>query len=210
MPHRGVNAATAARLNAEKTALNAMTRPAPNALVTRVAAARPGTPPTLAAPTSSPMSVAVRLVSATRVGARTANDATPVALLTWTAVPTTRTTDDFVRAGASTLPRSAPRRGLNASDVRSCDAHDRLGATRAAGRHVERVGVDDQPLVERVRRVDLDPVGGHDVVVLEPYAADVRRAVVGLEVEDHALLQGHRRVLGRRTEERRLPRVGAG
>src|SRR5262245_26229361 len=209
MPHRGVNAATAARLNAEKTALNAMTRPAPNALVTRVAAARPGTPPTLAAPTSSPMSVAVRLVSATRVGARTANDATPVALLTWTAVPTTSTTIDFVPAGAA-APGSAPRRELKGCDVRSCDAHDRLGATGTAGRHVERVSVDHQSLVEGVRRVDLHAVRGDDVVILEPDAADAGRAVVRLQIEDHALLQGGRSVLRRRTEERRLPRIRAG
>ena len=47
------------------------------------------------------------------------------------------------------------------------------GLARPRGGGVERVRVDHQPFVERIRRVDFHAVLGHDVVVLKPDAADV-------------------------------------
>ena len=72
--------------------------------------------------------------------------------------------------------------------VESPLADDRIGVARAAGRRVERMAVVHQALVERILRVDVDAVLGDDVVVLQADATVAGLALIGLEVEHHALL----------------------
>src|ERR1700691_1385132 len=64
--------------------------------------------------------------------------------------------------------------------------HPSPGAPRG---FVERVEIVHQALVERVGGIDVDAVGGDDVVVLKADAANLWISRIGLEVERHSLLQ---------------------
>src|SRR5690606_24339162 len=117
-------------------------------------------------------------------------------------------------ANASAIARPIPMPAPVTMAIRPSSRNDgRLSAIASAGPPgggVEGMDVDHQPLVERVGSVDVDPVLGYDVVVLEPDAADPGLAGVGLEVEYHALLEHDRCILRGRAEVRRLPRVDPG
>src|SRR6187551_1101806 len=124
------------------------------------------------------------------------------------------TTSSGPGTGSGTWRRSSPGPALVFTSARIVgtarslpDADDRIALAGPTGRLVHRVEVDDEPLVERVLRVDLDAVVRDDVVVLEPDAELVQLAVVRLDVEDHVLAERDRLVLRGRREERRLPRV---
>src|ERR1700686_5243862 len=72
---------------------------------------------------------------------------------------------------------------------------------------IERMEIVHQPLIERIRRIDIDAVSGHDGVILKPNAANPGLARVGLQIERHSLLERDRRVLRRRTKVRSLPGI---
>src|SRR5579864_5229288 len=60
--------------------------------------------------------------------------------------------------------------------------------SRASRRGVQGMQIVHEPFVEGIRRVDVDAIGGDDVVVLEANAADAGLPRVGLEIERHPFL----------------------
>jgi hypothetical protein len=52
-----------------------------------------------------------------------------------------------------------------------------------------------QALIERIRRVNVDAIGGHDVIVLKPDASNARLSGVRFEIKCHPFLEHYRRVL---------------
>src|ERR1700752_2928191 len=67
-----------------------------------------------------------------------------------------------------------------------------------------------EALVEWIRCIDVDAVGSHDVVVFEAYAADAGLPGIWLEIECHAFLEDHWRILRGRAEVGRLPGIHSG
>src|ERR1039458_8189261 len=64
---------------------------------------------------------------------------------------------------------------------------------------VKRMEIVHESFVERIRCVDIDPIGGDNVVVLQPDAADAGLARVWLKIERHSFLEYDGRILRRRT-----------
>src|SRR5216683_3287928 len=81
---------------------------------------------------------------------------------------------------------------------------------RASSSGVQGMQIVDEPFVERIRSVNVDAIGGDDVIVLEANAADAGLSRVRLEIECHPFLKHYGRIFRCGAEVRSLPRIHAG